>query len=219
VTSGEEVHPLDHLMLAAPDLEAATADFERRTGVRPSDGGRHPGQGSRNVLAALGGGCYLELIGPDLGQDRTNNFGEMLSRLSTPTLLKYAVRTNDINAAHARATSLALQPLSSSGAPAAGPFAMSRAVPGGGLLRWHLLLLGSDTYEGCVPFFIQWDSEPHPSQTSAKGCTLEKFWVEHRDAGGLARLYAGLDVAVDVVAAPRSALKLSIKTPRGVVTF
>jgi len=214
-----EAHPLDHFMLAAPDLEAATDDFERRTGVRPSNGGRHPGQGSRNVLAALGGGCYLELIGPDLNQDRTNNFGEVLSRLSLPALLKYAVRTNDIDASHARATSLGLRPLSSSGAPATGPFAMSRAVPGGGLLRWRILLLGSDTYEGCVPFFIQWDSEPHPSQTSAKGCTLEKFWVEHPDSVGLARLYAGLDVALDVIAAPRPALKLSIKTPKGNVAF
>jgi hypothetical protein len=219
VTSGTEVHPVDHFMLAAPNLEAATADFERRTGVRPSEGGRHPGQGSRNVLAALGEGCYLELIGPDLSQDRTNNFGEMLSRLSGPALLKYAVRTNDIDAAHARATSFGLWPLSSSGARASGPFAMSRAVPGGGLLRWRLLLLGSDGYEGCVPFFIQWDSEPHPSQTSAKGCTLEKFWVEHPDARGLATLYAGLDVAVDVVAAQQPALKLLVRTPKGSATF
>jgi Glyoxalase-like domain len=60
------VHPLDHIMLAAPDLEAAVVDFEQRTGVRPSEGGRHPGQGSRNVLATLGNGCYLEIIGPDL---------------------------------------------------------------------------------------------------------------------------------------------------------
>jgi Glyoxalase-like domain len=213
------LQPLDHFMLAAPDIDAATADFARRTGVQPSEGGCHPGQGSRNVLAALGEGCYLELIGPDLGQDRTNNFGEMLSRLPVPALLKYAVRTNDIDAAHARATSLGLRPLSSSGAPAAGPFAMSRAVPDGGLLRWRLLLLGSEAYEGCVPFFIQWDSEPHPSQTSAKGCTLEKFWIEHPDAGGLARVYAGLDVAVDVVAAQQPALKLSIRTPKGSVTF
>jgi hypothetical protein len=89
-------------MLAAPDLEAATADFERRTGVKPSEGGRHPGQGSRNVLAALGGRCYLEIIGPDLAQERTNNFGEVLSRLAAPVLLKYAVQTSDIDAPQAR---------------------------------------------------------------------------------------------------------------------
>jgi len=213
------LHPLDHFMLAAPDLEAATADFERRTGVKPSEGGRHPGQGSRNVLASLGAGCYLEIIGPDLAQDRTNNFGEVLSRLAAPALLKYAVRTSDIDATHKRAVALGLWPLASSGVRASGPFAMSRAVPGGGLLTWRLLLLGSDKYDGCVPFFIQWDSEPHPSQTAAAGCTLAKFWVEHPDAAGLAKLYSGLDVAVEVVAAARPALRLTIDTPKGAVSF
>lgn len=213
------LHPLDHFMLAAPDLEAATADFERRTGVKPSEGGRHPGQGSRNVLAALGGRCYLEIIGPDLAQERTNNFGEVLSRLAAPVLLKYAVQTSDIDATHKRAVELGLWPLASSGARASGPFAMSRAVPGAGLLTWRLLLLGSDKYDGCVPFFIQWDSEPHPSQTAAAGCTLAKFSVEHPDAAGLTQLYFGLDVAVDVVASTRPVLRLAIDTPKGEVSF
>lgn len=213
------LHPLDHFMLAAPDLEAATADFERRTGVKPSEGGRHPGQGSRNVLAALGGRCYLEIIGPDLAQERTNNFGEVLSRLAAPVLLKYAVQTSDIDATHKRAVELGLWPLASSGARASGPFAMSRAVPGAGLLTWRLLLLGSDKYDGCVPFFIQWDSEPHPSQTAAAGCTLAKFSVEHPDAAGLTQLYFGLDVAVDVVTSTRPVLRLAIDTPKGEVSF
>jgi Glyoxalase-like domain len=213
------LHPLDHFMLAAPNLEAATADFERRTGVKPSEGGRHPGQGSRNALAALGGRCYLEIIGPDLAQERANNFGEVLSRLAAPVLLKYAVQTSDIDATHKQAVALGLWPLASSGARANGPFAMSRAVPGGGLLTWRLLLLGSDKYDGCVPFFIQWDSEPHPSQTAAAGCTLAKFWVEHPDAAGLTQLYSGLDVAVDVVASTRPALRLAIDTPKGEVSF
>jgi hypothetical protein len=213
------LHPLDHFMLAAPDLEAATADFERRAGVKPTEGGRHPGQGSRNVLAALGGRCYLEIIGPNLAQERTNNFSEVLSRLAAPVLLKYAVQTSDIDATHKRAVELGLWPLASSGARASGPFAMSRAVPGGGLLTWRLLLLGSDKYDGCVPFFIQWDSEPHPSQTAAAGCTLAKFSVEHPDAAGLTQLYFGLDVAVDVVASTRPALRLAIDTPKGEVSF
>ncbi|MFZ0837970.1 MAG: VOC family protein [Xanthobacteraceae bacterium] len=213
------MHPLDHIMLAAPDLEAAVADFEQRTGVRPSKGGRHPGQGSRNVLATLGNGCYLEIVGPDLTQDRTNNLGEVLSRLTTPTLLKFAVGTRDIEAVHQRASKVGLWPLASSGARTDGPFAMSRALPTGEVLKWRLLLLGSADYEGYVPFFIQWDGEPHPSQTAATGCTLERFWVEHPDAAGLAQLYSDLEVAVDVVPARQPRLNLALSTPKGRVTF
>jgi hypothetical protein len=213
------VHPLDHIMLAAPDLEAAVADFEQRTGVRPSEGGRHPGQGSRNVLAMLGNGCYLEIIGPDLTQDRTNNLGEVLSRLTTPALLKFAVGTRDIEVMRQRALKLGLWPLASSGVRADGPFAMSRALPTGDVLKWRLLLLGSASYEGYVPFFIQWDSEPHPSQTAATGCALERFWVEHPDAAGLSKLYSDLEVAVDVAPASQPRLNLALRTPKGRVTF
>ena len=213
------MHPLDHIMLATPDLEAALADFEQQTGVRPSAGGRHPGQGSRNVLATLGNGCYLEIIGPDLSQDRTDNLGEVLSLLTTPTLLKFAVGTRDIEALHQRATKLGLWPLASSGARANGPFAMSRTLPSGEVLKWRLLLLGSGDYEGSVPFFIQWDSEPHPSQTAATGCGLDRFWVQHPDAAGLAKIYSELEVAVDVLPATQPRLNLALQTPKGRVAF
>jgi Glyoxalase-like domain len=216
---GAQSCPFDHFMLAAPDLEAASLEFERRTGVRPSEGGRHPGQGSRNMLATLGAGCYLEIIGPDLSQERSNNLGAVLAQLPAPTLLKYALRTNDIEGTHANALALGLWPLTSGGAHAPGPFAMSRALPGGVLLTWRLLLLGSDSYADCVPFFIQWDGEAHPSKTAAAGCTFMRFWVEHPDAPGLAKLYAGLGVEVEVVAADQPALKLTIGTPKGDVTF
>ena len=216
---GTGAYPFDHFMLAAADLEAAATQFERRTGVRPSEGGRHPGQGSRNMLATLGAGCYLEIIGPDLKQERSNNLGAVLTQLPAPILLKYALRTNDIAALHARAAALGLWPLTSGGERAPGPFAMSRALPSGGLLTWRLLLLGSDSYGDCVPFFIQWDGEPHPSKTAAAGCTLTKFWVEHPDAAGLAKLFASLGLEVDVVAAEKPALKLTIGAPKGEVTF
>jgi hypothetical protein len=133
--------------------------------------------------------------------------------------LKFAVGTRDIEAVHQRTAKLGLWPLASSGARAEGPFAMSRALPTGEVLKWRLLLLGSTDYEGYVPFFIQWGSEPHPSQTAAIGCTLERFWVEHPDPAGLARLYSKLEVAVDVVASDRPQLNLALQTPKGRATF
>jgi hypothetical protein len=143
----------------------------------------------------------------------------VLSRLRAPALLKFVVGTHDIAAVHQRASKLGLWPLASSGARADGPFAMSRTLPSGEVLKWRLLLLGSGEYEGSVPFFIQWDSEPHPSQTAATGCALERFWVEHPDAAGLAKLYSGLDVAIDVLPADQPRLNLALQTPRGRVTF
>lgn len=212
--------PLDHVMLATPDLDATAMDIARQTGVQPTEGGRHVGQGTRNILLSLGPGSYLELIGPDPGQDQINNFGARLLRLPGPTVLMFGMRTSNIGAAYERATARGLWACAPNGERASGPIAMSRALPAGGLLAWQLLLLGSNVYDRGVPFFIQWEGAPHPSESSAAGCTLERFWVEHPDAGGLAELYAALAIPVDVVSCSgQPALKLTVKTPKGSVTL
>jgi hypothetical protein len=110
--------------------------------------------------------------------------------------------------------------LAPNGKPNIGPVIMSRAPPAGGVLTWRLLLLGADAYELGVPFYIQWEGRPHPSESSAAGCTLKRFWVEHPNAHALAELYSALSIDVDVVpcsGTPR--LNLSIGTPKGEVTI
>ncbi len=83
---------LDHLVYAVPDL-ALAGDL----GIDLSEGGRHIGRGTRNLLADLGDGAYLEVIGPDPDQpepDQPRPFG--IDTLTEPKLVAWAVRVKDI---------------------------------------------------------------------------------------------------------------------------
>ncbi len=100
---------LDHVMYATHDLAETLAAIERDWGIAPTIGGGHEDLGSMNALADLGGGAYLEILGPD--PNRT-------------------VRVDGIEAAVRRATAAGYDP---------GPIEHEeRRTPDGRLLGWEL---------------------------------------------------------------------------------
>ncbi|MEO6958243.1 MAG: VOC family protein, partial [Antricoccus sp.] len=56
---------IDHLVWGVRDLSAALISFEDALGVKPAEGGRHIGRGTRNYLVALTHTAYLEIIALD----------------------------------------------------------------------------------------------------------------------------------------------------------
>lgn len=57
------IRGIDHLVIAVTDPDRAAEELEAATGVRCTGGGRHERFGTRNRLAFLADGAYLELIG------------------------------------------------------------------------------------------------------------------------------------------------------------
>src|SRR5262252_286301 len=150
---------LDHLLLGCSDLDQGIEFVESHTGVRPAIGGVHPGRGTRNALLSLGQLHYLEVIAPDPAPTATpTTRAELLvrlKRLTSPTLVDWAVHTSDIVGVADR--------LRKAGITFQGPSAGSRARPDGKMLHWQALNLDNDR-EGLLPFFIQWDADTmHPS--------------------------------------------------------
>jgi len=71
---------LDHIVLAAPDLDEAKRSFNDQTGVMPMDGGPHENLGTRNALVSFGDGVYLEIIAPDPEQPPYGQYFEPNSK-------------------------------------------------------------------------------------------------------------------------------------------
>jgi hypothetical protein len=200
---------LDHLVYAAPDLDAAIEQVAQLLGVRAAIGGQHPGWGTKNALLALGPKSYLEIMGPDPDQPEPKQprpFG--MDTMSKPRLVSWVARTDNIASVidSAKQQSLDLGELLSK----------SRRKPDGSELKWTMTDLTKSRLDGMIPYFINWGDSAHPAESSPKGCRLVKLDLTHPDFQRVNEVlkYLGLDIQ-----ARRGAvgLKATIESPWGQV--
>ena len=184
---------LDHVVLAVPDLEGASAALERRLGLRASPGGRHPALGTENGLVPVGG-AYLELVAvADEDAAGSTAFGRAALSASQrgPRFAGWVARVDDLDrAAHAW------------GEPVV---PMARLTPSGETITWRMIAVDRLGDGGAVPPLISWDdpsvappfmAPEHPAGT----VTLDH--VEIGDTDGVVRRLLPQVVGVHLVAAP-----------------
>ena len=206
------VAAVDHLLLGTADLEAAIAWFEAKSGVRAVPGGSHPGVGTRNALAALGGRRYLEIIAPDPTQGAFNSRFDVRG-LATPRMIGWAALTTNIDTLLGRART--------AGLTAVGPNPGSRARPDGRVLKWRTAGVQSQLAVGVfdpVPFFIEWDrASVHPSADSPRGCELQSLEVSHPQAEAVADTLQRLGIEFRATPGAAFQLRAVLSSPRGKV--
>ena len=198
---------IDHLIYAAPDLDAAVADVERRFGVRASGGGRHPGMGTHNRLLGLGPRTYLEIIAPDPDQpepDGPRPYG--VDGSTGAGLVGWALTCDDIGSARATAAARGFDP--------GVVVEAGRVTPTGTTLRWRVTSNASPA--GDIPFLISWGDSPHPAASAPSGLTLVSFHLEHPDPDSLVTPLRALGAEVDVRPAAEVALVVRVDGPYGV---
>ena len=201
---------VDHLIYAAPDLEAAVADLAERLGVRAAGGGQHVGQGTHNRLLALGPRTYLEIVAPDPRQPEPaapRPYG--VDGVTQPGLVGWALECEDVAVAVSRARARGFDP----GDPIAG----QRVTPEGTRLRWRLSR--NALAAGVVPFLISWGDTEHPATTAPGGLALVSVTVEHPDPDSVRRAIAALGGHPEVRTAPRPALLARIRGSGGEVNL
>ena len=167
---------LDHLVVAARDLDSGTRWLEERLGVALAGGGVHAAMGTYNRLLKLAGGerLYLELIAIDpaaLSPGRPRWFGlddpGLQARLAErPRLIHWVARSDD---------------LLHEATPAHGDIlSMER-----GDFRWRITVPADGQLPGAgkLASLIQWDVPFHPAdRLPDSGCVLEAFDTTHLPA-------------------------------------
>jgi hypothetical protein len=205
---------VDHLVYATPDLAATVADLDRRFGLSLEPGGRHLGLGTRNYLADLGDGAFLEVIGPDLDQpdpEQPRPFG--VDYLTEPRLLTWAARVTDLDAAVRQAEEAGYDQLGSI-------MTMTRDGPDGAPITWRLAVpQDGREWAGLVPFLIDWGDSPHPSKTATPGLRMVSFTGWFADVPRVRARLTMLGVRLDVEERAEPGLSCVLATPAGEVTL
>ena len=189
-------------MYAVPDLENSTAEIASITGIVPSDGGVHPGNGTRNALLGLSNSSYLEIIGPDKKQNLENTLGELLVSKNTSGIRAWAVAVSDLASVTDVAQELGFRVRDRK--------EMSRKTPEGSLLEWELLFLE----DALLPFFIDWKGSEHPARKAPSGCGLSELSISAEEPKVYQELLNKLQLEVSV-SEGEPAISAIIRSPRG----
>ena len=194
---------LDHIMYAVPDLEDSMAEIASITGIVPSDGGVHPGNGTRNALLGLSNSSYLEIIGPDKKQNLENTLGELLVSKNTSGIRAWAVAVSDLAAVANVAQGLGFRVRDRK--------EMSRKTPEGSLLEWELLFLDGGPL---LPFFIDWKGSEHPARKAPSGCGLSELSISAEEPKVYQELLNKLQLEVSI-SEGEPAISAIIRSPKG----
>src|SRR5215470_3384436 len=196
----------DHMILGVNELERGIAFVEEGTGVRAAFGGVHPGRGTQNALAALGGRRYLEIMAPDPKQTKVTRRPEMVG-MREPRLIGWALHVDDIAAVAAQAVE--------AGIGGVGPVDGSRVRPDGKTLRWKLFNLKEDR-GGILPFFIEWSRDcAHPALDAPAGCELVRLAATSTQPDEVAGVCRKLGVDLIVEPGDKTQLQARIAGPKG----
>lgn len=146
---------LDHIVLAAPDLEEAIAEFYKKTGVEPIKVGHINGMGIVKARVAFEGSSFLEIIAPDPNPERPGPIGELLKSCGLTKLVPFhwAIRKVDAQDLCSKVKRMGYAP---------DFIQMKGPNKDGECKQWETLYLYDNTLNGMCPFFIDWCTFDHP---------------------------------------------------------
>lgn len=202
---------IDHIILGIDDLERGVAEFEAKTGVRPVFGGVHPGRGTHNALASLGGGTYIEILAPNPAEARAGAMTAGLATMTALTPIGWALAATDLADVKRRAEA--------GGVTTTQVMSGARNLPDGSRLEWMTIGVTAPAHDW-APFFIQWgDPALQPARTAPAGCTLESVALADPIPDALRTLFGAVGFEMTVAQAGQARMTITLQCPKGRVEF
>jgi hypothetical protein len=164
---------IDHLVVSADRLSAASALVETTLGAAMSPGGAHAAMGTHNRLLSLGPDDYVEALAvdPDApAPSRARWFG-LDHREGPARLAGWALRVPDLDAALIEAPDEIGDPIE----VARGDYRWRISLPESGILP----------FDGVFPALIEWLGPLPPAALEDHGARLVSLTLSHPRAGAL----------------------------------
>ena len=166
------MHKLDHIVIAANNLDEGTFYVENKLNVKLSDIGYHRDMGTHNRVVKISKSVYLEVISidPNCGHLNTKRWFnldslKLQSQLrKSPQVIGYVIENVDINI---------LKYYEPFFKASRGEYNWKFAIPG-----TNARILGNQSYlNGIIPSLINWESEKPISKMQDNHLNLEKIQV------------------------------------------
>lgn len=216
---------IDHLVVAAANLEEGAAWCEATLGVRPGPGGEHPLMGTHNLLLRVATvnhpRAYLEILAVQPGRtsQRARRWFDLddesvrdALRREGPRFMHFVASVPDVAASVAA--------LKEAGHDRGEPLRASRMTPRG-LLEWQITLRedGQRLLRGTLPTLIQWGATHPASALPESGVTLQALSAYAPEPASLEHAYRAIGLQGVAVKTGATNLCAVLDTPRGRVTL
>jgi len=159
---------LDHVSYVAShdQISDVVNRIGSQIGTAFIDGGIHPKFGTRNFTAPLLNGQYIEVVCPmDHPATDESPFGRAVKKKAEEGggWLTWVISTNNITKIQEKLNRSAI--------------IATRKLPNGVELEWKQIGVLSTLEDPAIPFFIEWISKNHPSQTSIAVASIKTILI------------------------------------------
>jgi Glyoxalase-like domain len=201
---------IDHIVLAAPNLEDAMAEFEKMTGVGTNVAATIKGLGIKSARISFNDASYIEIIAPD--PKEPGPIGNLLKsrNLAELTPFHFAIRSSKAEQLKTEVKKFGYVP---------DHITMFGAKKDGTPRKWELLYLYGHKLGGICPFFINWSNTDHPCSKLPVVGKLKKFTIRAPKDDPVHALLEHVGVQGINIEVGKPKMSFQFNSPEGTIKF